>query len=246
MKAIPSAAQASANSGDSDRNPYPGWIASVPVSTATRMMSSTAEVGGDRPQSLADAVGLVGLGAMEGEPVLVGEDGDRRLAHLVGRAQDTDRDLAAIRDQDSRKLAHWPLARCPVEPRVTIHPRAASVRDLKPRNGRRHGTPGQSGTATQIGSVEDDLREVEGHHPVRLVHDLADSQVGAHAAQHVRVHRREPVEGFRAGRSSRSRPHARPRRDRGRSRSSRGSPSRRSAATPAPASRNAGRRGSPP
>ena len=42
MKAIPAAAQASANSGDSERNPYPGWIASDPVSTATPMMSSTA------------------------------------------------------------------------------------------------------------------------------------------------------------------------------------------------------------
>ena len=42
MNAIPAAAQASANSGDSERNPYPGWMASLPVSTATRMISSTA------------------------------------------------------------------------------------------------------------------------------------------------------------------------------------------------------------
>ena len=64
------------------------------------------EVGGDRARPLADAIGLVGLGAMEGETVLVGEHRDRGLPHLVGRAQDPNRDLAAVRHQDFLELAH--------------------------------------------------------------------------------------------------------------------------------------------
>jgi hypothetical protein len=40
MKVIPEAATASANSGLSDRKPYPGWMASTLASRATRMMSA--------------------------------------------------------------------------------------------------------------------------------------------------------------------------------------------------------------
>ena len=40
IQAIPSRTQASASSGFSARNPYPGWIASTPASRATRMISS--------------------------------------------------------------------------------------------------------------------------------------------------------------------------------------------------------------
>ena len=64
------------------------------------------QVGGDRAHSLADAVRLVGLGAMQREPVFVGEDRHRGLAHLVGGAQDANRDLAAVRHQNFRELAH--------------------------------------------------------------------------------------------------------------------------------------------
>ena len=64
------------------------------------------EIGGDRPQTLPDPVGLVGLGAMQGEAILVGEHRDRGLPHLVGRAQHPDRDLAAIRHQDFREPVH--------------------------------------------------------------------------------------------------------------------------------------------
>ena len=41
MKTMPCAAQARAKSGDSERKPYPGWMASAPVSAATRSISST-------------------------------------------------------------------------------------------------------------------------------------------------------------------------------------------------------------
>ena len=64
------------------------------------------EVGGDRTQPLADEVGLVGLGAMQREAVLVGEHRHRGLAHLVGRTQDPNRDLAAIGHQDLCEPAH--------------------------------------------------------------------------------------------------------------------------------------------
>ena len=63
------------------------------------------KVGGDGAQPLADAVRLVGLGAMQGEAVLVGEHRDRGLAHLVGRAQDPDRDLAPVRYEDFGEFA---------------------------------------------------------------------------------------------------------------------------------------------
>ena len=63
------------------------------------------EVRRDRTLPLADAVRLVGLGTMQGEAVLVGEHRDRGLAHLVGRAQDPNCDLAPIRDQDFGEFA---------------------------------------------------------------------------------------------------------------------------------------------
>ena len=93
------------------------------------------EIGGDRPEPLADAIGLVGLGAMEGEPVLVREHRDRGLPHLVGRAQDANRDLAAIRHQDSRKLAHWSLVPAPGRTVGDDTPSGGAVRDLTARAG---------------------------------------------------------------------------------------------------------------
>ena len=57
------------------------------------------EVGADRFAGLADAVGLVGLEAVQGEAVLVGVEGDGANAQLVGRAEDADGDLAAVGDQ---------------------------------------------------------------------------------------------------------------------------------------------------
>ena len=58
------------------------------------------EVGGDGSEPLADAVGLVGLEAVEPELVLLGVDRDRAVAELVGGAHDADRDLAAVGDED--------------------------------------------------------------------------------------------------------------------------------------------------
>ena len=64
------------------------------------------QIGGDGAERLADGIGFVGLEAVEGEAVLVREDRDRGLAHLVGRAQDADRDLAPVRHQNSFEFAH--------------------------------------------------------------------------------------------------------------------------------------------
>ena len=57
------------------------------------------EVGADRLAGLADAVGLVGLEAVQGEAVFVRVDGDGADAQLVGGAEDADGDFAAIGDQ---------------------------------------------------------------------------------------------------------------------------------------------------
>ena len=64
------------------------------------------EIGLDRPQPLADAVGLIGLEAVQPELVLFGEDRDGLLSHLVGRAHDADGDLAAIGDEDLLEFWH--------------------------------------------------------------------------------------------------------------------------------------------
>ena len=66
------------------------------------------EVGGDRPEPLADAVGFVGFRAMQREAVLFREHGDRRLVHLVRGTQYADGDLAAIGDQYPGESAHRP------------------------------------------------------------------------------------------------------------------------------------------
>ena len=54
------------------------------------------EVGADRLAGPADAVGLVGLEAVQGEAVLVRVDGDGADAQLVAGAEDADCDLAAV------------------------------------------------------------------------------------------------------------------------------------------------------
>ena len=57
------------------------------------------EVGPHRVAVLADLVGLVGLEPVLGPAVLVGEDGDRARADLIGRAERPDRDLAPVGHQ---------------------------------------------------------------------------------------------------------------------------------------------------
>ncbi len=65
-----------------------------------------AQIGGHRPQTLADPVGLVRLVAVQAELVLFGIDRDRALAHLVGRPHDPDRDLAPVGDEDLLEVGH--------------------------------------------------------------------------------------------------------------------------------------------
>ena len=55
-----------------------------------------AQVGVDGLLALADQVGLVGLVAVQGEPVLLRVDGDRGDAQLGAGAEDADGDLAAV------------------------------------------------------------------------------------------------------------------------------------------------------
>ena len=54
------------------------------------------QIAADRLAGLADLVGLVGLEAMRREPVFVRVDRHGPDAQLVGRAEDPDRDLAAV------------------------------------------------------------------------------------------------------------------------------------------------------
>jgi hypothetical protein len=65
-----------------------------------------AQIGLDRTQPLADAIGLVRFEAVEAELVLLGVDGDGLLAHLVGCAHHADGDLAAVGDQDLLEFGH--------------------------------------------------------------------------------------------------------------------------------------------
>ena len=67
------------------------------------------QIGRDRAQPLADAIGLVSLEAMEGELVLFGIDGHRLLAEFSRRTHDTDGDFTAIGDQDLGKHLLQPL-----------------------------------------------------------------------------------------------------------------------------------------
>ena len=57
------------------------------------------EVRLERLADVADAIGLIRLEAVQGEAILLRVDGDRADAELVGGAEDTDRDLAAIGDE---------------------------------------------------------------------------------------------------------------------------------------------------
>ena len=53
-----------------------------------------------RPRPPADLIGLVGLEAVEGELVLLGEDGDRLDAEFGRGAEDADGDLGTVGDED--------------------------------------------------------------------------------------------------------------------------------------------------
>jgi len=75
------------------------------------------EIGFDRAEALADLVGLVGLEAVEGELVFLREDRDGLQSQLIGRAEDADRDLRAVCDENLADC-HAP---CPVCLRCLRH-----------------------------------------------------------------------------------------------------------------------------
>ena len=58
------------------------------------------EIGLHRALAFADQVGFVRLEAMQAEPVFLRVDGDRAQPELIGGAQDTDGDFAAIEGQE--------------------------------------------------------------------------------------------------------------------------------------------------
>ncbi len=66
------------------------------------------QIGRDRPQPLADAIGLVRLEAVQAQLVLLGIDGDRLLAQLVGRAHHANGNLAPVRHQNLLEHAKPP------------------------------------------------------------------------------------------------------------------------------------------
>ena len=68
-----------------------------------------AQVGGDRAEPLADAIGFVGLETVQGKLVLLGIDCDRTLAQLVGGAHHADGDFSAVGDEDFLELWHTSL-----------------------------------------------------------------------------------------------------------------------------------------
>ena len=64
------------------------------------------EIRADRLAGMADEIGLVGLQPVQGEPVLVGIDGDGPNAQLVPRPEDPDGDFTAIGDEKSSDAPH--------------------------------------------------------------------------------------------------------------------------------------------
>src|SRR5690606_14177871 len=58
------------------------------------------QIGYDGSETLADQIGLVGLEALQGQPVFLGETGHGRHAEFIGRPEDANGDLAAIGDEE--------------------------------------------------------------------------------------------------------------------------------------------------
>ena len=58
-----------------------------------------AEIGFDRPQSGTDPIGLVGLEAVQRQPILLGKDGNRLQAELIGGAENADGDFGSVGDK---------------------------------------------------------------------------------------------------------------------------------------------------
>ena len=97
----------------------------------------------DRPEPLADPVGLVGLEAVQAELVLLGEDRDGRHAELVRGARDADGDLAAVGDENLAELGHVPSPRALRTGWLTSTPR----RRCAQRGRRRQTAPGGADAA---------------------------------------------------------------------------------------------------
>ncbi len=54
------------------------------------------QIGFDRSETGTDLIGLVGLEAVQRQPVLLGEDGDRPEAQLVGSAEDANGNFGSV------------------------------------------------------------------------------------------------------------------------------------------------------
>ena len=65
-----------------------------------------AQIGGNRPQILTDAVGLIRFETVQAQLVFLRENGDRFLAHLVGGPHDADGDFTTVGDKDLAEFGH--------------------------------------------------------------------------------------------------------------------------------------------
>ena len=64
------------------------------------------EIGRHGAKPLADLIGLIGLEAVQAQLVLFGIDRHGAFAQFIGRAHDTDGDLAAVGDEDLLEFGH--------------------------------------------------------------------------------------------------------------------------------------------
>ena len=109
MKRTPRSRHFSAKAAFSDKNPYPGWTASAPISAARSGDRLAPQVALGRGRR-ADAVGLVGQEHGQGVAVGVGVDHRTGDAQFAQAAEDTHRDLAPVGDQDFSDLLRLGLA----------------------------------------------------------------------------------------------------------------------------------------
>ncbi len=100
MKVRPAAAQASAKSGILRQEAIAGMDGIGVGFAGDAENLGDRQIGLDRTQALADLIGLVGLEPVEGELVFLGKDRDGADAELVGGAEDADRDLRSVGDEN--------------------------------------------------------------------------------------------------------------------------------------------------
>ena len=128
-KTSPASSTARANAARSDRNPYPGWIASAPVGERRLDDRVDPEVALGRRRR-TDPDRDVGQPDVHGAGIGVAVDGDRLHAQLVAGPDDPDGDLAPVGDQDATEWRRRPGHRRVASLRKDMASRPASERDV--------------------------------------------------------------------------------------------------------------------